>query len=339
MKRTLLALTLALIPTLVLAQQVPDRDVLLTQDGTLYTIESVVNDGSAPSEVKFFLRLTTQRVGQAAQTVTVPDSLAAGIHMQPALAYDADSKTLFVFWVNFPNPTSSELLLSSLRNGAWQPAVAIANQPFHVESNLKIRTSHRVGDAPLVVNAVWWEDAGDSESARYGLFVIEKGVVSSIYLDDLSNYLYVDENGNPVLQGPAAYTVDPNFNREILRHPALIDNGTPDTIDVIFGDVRTNSFNRVTLKPIIQGRIHIPIGFHPGARVPAPFAFTQPWSSSIDTMVSVREGTILLYNSTATAVNYLMYSDGAWSTVKSVPLSDKLSADAAVTALTRMINQ
>jgi hypothetical protein len=338
MKRLVLVLILAILPTTLLAQ-IADRDVLLTTDGTLYTVESTLNDGSAPAEVKFFLRLTVQPTNQQAQTLTVPDSLTAGVHSHPALAYDPDSQALFVFWLKMANPTSSELLLSSYRNGAWQPATSVGNSTFHLDSNLQIRTSHLSGDAPLVVHAVWWEDTGDTEGARYGLFVIEKGAVSTIYLDDLSNLLYVDQNGNPNVQGPVAFPVDSNFNREILRHPSLIDTGSADSIDVIFGDVRTNSFNRTTLKPVIQGRIHIPIGFKPGPHIPAPGRFTQLWTGSVDTIVSSRDGSILLYNTTPSAVNYIVYNASGWSAVKSVALSDKLSADAAVAALSRMMNQ
>ena len=337
MKRLLLALVLAVLPTALLAQAA-DRDVLVTSDGTLYTVESTLNDGTAPADVKFFLRLTVQ-ANQRSQSFLIPDSLTAGVHSHPALAYDPDSKTLFVFWLKMANPTSSELLLSSYRDGTWQHAVSVGNSTFHLDTNLQIRTSHRTGDLPLLVHAVWWEDTGDAEGARYGLFVIEKGVVSTIFLDDLSNLLYVDENNNPSVQGPISFSVDANFNREILRHPTLIDTGSTDSIDVMFGDVKTNSFNRTTLNPVIQGRIHIPIGFKPGPHIPAPGRFSAQWTGSVDTIVSSRDGSILVYNATKDVVNYIVYSGGTWSSVKSVALSDKLSADAAIAALSRMMNQ
>lgn len=338
MKRFLLVLALAFLPAAVFADTV-DRDVLLTPEGTLFTVESTLNDGSAPANVKFFLRVTVQATNETAKTFNVPDSLTDGIHSHPALAWDSDSKTLFVFWLKMPNPTSSELLLSSYHDGAWQPAVSVGNSTYHLVSNLQIRTMHRIPDLPLLVHAVWWEDTGDTESPRYGLFVIDKGAVSTIYLDDLSNLLYIDQNGNPTVQLQQTFPVDANFNREILRHPSLIDTGATDSIDVLFGDVKTNSFNRVTLRPIIQGRIHIPIGHGPGPRTAAPKSFIQPWTGPVDTIVSGRDGSMLLYNTTKDAVSYIVYASGAWSSVKSIPLSDKLSADAAVAALARMMNQ
>jgi hypothetical protein len=59
----------------------------------------------------------------------------------------------------------------------------------------------------------------------------------------------------------------------------------------------------------------------------------------VDTIVSTHDGSILVYNTTKEAVNYIVYSSGSWSSVKSVALSDKLSADAAIAALSRMMNQ
>ena len=338
MKRFLLVLALTALPTMLLAQTTVDRDVLMTPDGTLYTIESTTNDGSVAKDVNIYLRLTAQR-GSERQTVIVPDSLAAGAHSQAALAYDNDSKTLFLFWLHMPNAMSSELLLSSYRNGSFQPAVSLASKSFHLEYNLRIKTSHRVGDDPLLVHAVWWEVTGDGEGARYGLFVIEKGAVSQIYLDDLSNFLWIDQNDNPTVQGTTTFVVDANFNREILRHPTLIDTGSTDSIDVMFGDVNTNSFNRTTLKPVVQGRIHIPIGFKPGPHIPAPGRFSAQWTGNVDTIVSSRDGSILVYNTTKDAVNYIVYSDASWSSVKSVALSNTLSAEAAIAALSRMMNQ
>src|SRR5258707_2069662 len=132
--------------------------------------------------------------------------------------------------------------------------------------------------------------------------------------------------------------VDPNFNAEILKHPAFVDNGTSDSIDVIFGEKSYVVFNRVTVKPIADGRIHIPIGARPGGpRIAAPKSFTDNWSGSISTITSPHSSNMLLYNTTKDSVSYIMYASGTWSSVKTVALSDKLSAEAAVTALTRML--
>jgi hypothetical protein len=241
-----------------------------------------------------------------------------------------------------PNPFSSELLLASYADGHWQPAVSIDNQPYHLRYNLRIAITTRIAqmqnngafaDVPaLLVHAVWWEETGYGETARYGLFSIDKGKISFVELHNLADF-----TGN-VPMFPTE--VDPKFNAEILKHPAFIDNGSTNSIDVIFGDKNYAVFNRVTLKPIADGRIHIPIGAHPGGpRTVAPKSFTDPWTGPISTITSPHSGNLLLYNTTKESVSYIMFSSGSWSSVKTVALSEKLSAEAAVAALSRMMNQ
>jgi hypothetical protein len=340
MKRLVLALIFAIVPAALFAQVV-DRDVLLTPDGTLYMVETTDNDGSAPTAVQTFLTLTIQRGSQRTVT-TVPESLTGGTHWRPALAYDADSKTLFVFWLKMPNPFSSELLLVSYANGRWQPALSIDNQPYHLRYNLRIAITTRISQlqsngsyadaVALLVHAVWWEETGYGEVARYGLFSVDKGRASLVELHDLSDF---------TANVPMFPTeVDAKFNAEILKHPALVDNGTANSVDAIFGDKNYAVFNRVTLKPIADGRIHIPIGAHPGGpRIAAPKSFTGDWNGRISTITSPHSGNVLLYNTTKENVSYIMFSSGSWSSVKTVALSDKLSAEAAVAALSRMMNQ
>ena len=334
MKRLLLVVAIALFPV-ALAAQVPDRDVLVTPDGTLYTIEAVYDNGS-------HLSLTIQRGSQKTETV-VPASLVPGRHWRPALAYDNDSATLFVFWIHSPD-LSSELLLSSYSNGTWSAPVSFDPAQYDVRSNLQIGITRKVSTlqsdgtyadtSGLLIHAIWWQQSGSGEYARYALFNVVNGQINSIELHNLDDFA---PNG-PMFP----YDVDANFNPEILRHPAFVDNGTQDSIDVVYGDVHNNDFVRVRVKPILaEGRIHIPIGAHPGGpSIPVAKSFTAPWTGSITLITSPHnDGGMLLYNATATAVNYIVYSNGTWSTVKLVPLSDKLTADAAVAALTRMLSQ
>jgi len=340
MKRLVLALIFAMVPAALFAQ-VADRDVLLTPDGTLYMIESIDNDGAQATAIQSSLMLTIQR-GNQRTTTTVPESLGGGMHWRPALSYDADSKTLFVFWLKQPNAFSSELLLASYADGHWQPAVSIDDQPYHLRYNLRIAVTTRISqlqnngayaDAPaLLVHAVWWEETGYGEAARYGLFSVDKGRISFVEMHDLSDFT------GSVPMFPTE--TDPKFNAEILKHPALIDNGSTNSIDVLFGDKNYAVFNRVTLRPIADVRIHIPIGAHPGGpRVPAPKSFTDPWTGRISTITSPHSGNLLLYNTSKDSVSYIMFSSGNWSSVKTVALNEKLSAEAAISALNRMMSQ
>ena len=72
----------------------------------------------------------------------------------------------------------------------------------------------------------------------------------------------------------------------------------------------------------------------------APIDFSANWDGRISMITSPHDpNTLLLYNTTSTSVSYIAYSGGSWSNVKSLPLSNSLSADAAVAALTRMMSQ
>jgi hypothetical protein len=335
MKRFLFLLALALLPAALFAQA--DRDVLLTPGGTLYTAETVLapNDPDMRRQVT----LTIQQGDNSTRTV-VPDSLTSGIQAAPALAYDPDSGTLFVFWLRMPNVMSSELLLTAYRDGVWDKSISIDNKPFDMRSSLRIAVKRQVaqlrGDgtftdvSALVVHATWWEQTGDGEAARYALVSINKGNISSIELHDLTEFMAPDAT---------TFTVAPNFNVELLKHPAILDSLSVDSVDVVFGDLHTNSFNRVTLRPIADGRIHIPIGMRPGGgHFGAPVAFSADWNGRISTISSGSGSNLILYNATKDSVTYLLYSNGVWSPIKTLPLTDKLTAEGAVSALTRMAN-
>jgi hypothetical protein len=290
--------------------------------------------------VNHFLRLTVQR-GAETRSSIVPESLTEGLHYRPALAYDTESKTLFVFWLRMPNAMSSELLLASYANGKWQKAISIDSKQFHLRYNLRIGITRRVAtlqkdgtysDMPaLLVHAVWWEDTGAGEEARYALMSVESGSVTSFELHDLAEF---------TLPGDTVFSVDANFNDQILKHPAILDSTAQDSVDVLFGDLRTNAFNRVTIHPIADGRIHIPIGARPGGpHFGAPASFSVNWPGRVSTITSGRDGSkLIVYNATPNRVSYLLYGDGAWSPVKSLTVSDKLTAEGAVAAITRMAN-
>src|SRR5437763_894935 len=107
MKRLLLILALILAPA-ALFGQIADRDVLLTPDGTLYTIES---KAEIEGDSNRALQLTIVH-GNKSIITTIPETLT-GTNWRPALTYDAESKTVFVFWIGQMNGMSSKLLFAS----------------------------------------------------------------------------------------------------------------------------------------------------------------------------------------------------------------------------------
>jgi hypothetical protein len=335
MKRLLLGALLFLAATAGLAQS---RDILLTQDGTLYTVD--VTQADAGSMGPNYLKLTEHQ-GNKSTEIKVPDSLN-GTNLHPALAYDGDSDTLFVLWLHQSmNSTSNELYLASYHAGTWQPAVTIDDQSgvfYPARFNLRIAVTHVVSqkqkdgtfaDAPaLLVHAVWWEEnSWDPEGARYALVATDKGVVTSIDPHAMSEF---------ALPADTTATVNDDFNREFLRHPTLIDNPASDSVDVVFGDIVTNTLNRVTLKPVADSRVHIPVGTRGGHPIAAPKALSVDWSGHATTLDG-RNGRMMFVNTASDGVSYVSYANGKWTAAKTIATDANITTDAAMAAITKML--
>jgi hypothetical protein len=346
MKRFLFSFALALFATAAIAQ-VADRDVLVTPDGTVYTVDQGIPSSSSGVAAANILELSVQKGSEAPQYLLVPESVLAGSHFGSTLAYDADSKTLFVLWTR-QNGMSSELLLASYRDGKWHPAVSIDNQANHVRTNLRLGITRRVSqlqkdgtyaDMPaLLLHAVWWDETGSSAEARYAMLPIENGTLSESSVEIHSLEDFVPAGSDPF------NAVDAKFNAEILRHPAIVSSPMQSAVDVVFGDTKNNSFHAVTLHPIADVRIHIPGGIHgggPGGGKPpmslaAPASFSSNWKGPIS--IIERGDRLAFANAGETSLNYITYVNGTWSDVKSIGTDNKLSAEVALTALDKMVS-
>lgn len=347
MKRLLVSFALVLFATAAFAQAA-DRDVLVTLDGTVYTVEQQVPSASSGIAATNFLELSIHN-GSETQHMLVPESLSAGYHFGGALAYDADSKTLFVLWIHMPSGMSSELLLASYRDGKWQPAVSIDDQGYNARTNLRLGITRRVSqlqkdgsyaDAPaLLLHAVWWEETGHGEEARYAMLPIDNGALSPSAIEVHSLEEFVSTTNEP------HNAVAANFNAEILRHPAIVSSPMQSTVDVVFGDTKTNTIHGVTLHPIADARVHIPVGIGggggPGVGKPpmalaAPPSFSSNWKGPIT--IIERGDRLAFANAGDTSLNYITYANGTWSDVKSIGIDNKLSAEAALAALDKMVS-
>jgi hypothetical protein len=350
MKRLLVSFALALCATAALAQAV-DRDVLVTPDGTVFTVETQTPSPDSSMDAMSTLVLTIQN-GSNVSHVSVPDSTSAGFHFSGALAYDPDSGTLFVLWLHAPNAMSSELLLAPYRDGKWQPAVSVDNEGYRLRSNLRLGITRHVSqlladgssaDAPaLLLHAVWWEESGQGQEARYALLAIDKGALSSIDTHALGEFV------DPTTNGYNA--VDPTFNKEILRHPAIVSSPMQSTVNIIFGDASSNAIHGVTLTPVIdlhpqaEHRIHIPVGIGGGngagggraLNIVAPPTFSADWTGPIT--IIERGDRLAFANVGATSLNYITYTNGAWTGVKSIAIDSKFPAEAALAALDKMVS-
>ena len=336
MKRLLISLILVLVIAVsASASELRERDVLLTADGIVYTVDAVHDGSVEEGRSPYYLTLTEQD-GDERQTTTVPGSVIGGAHSHPALAYDNDSQTLFLFWQEtLYRGLSSRLLFASMRNGVWSDVTALDSVDWKLRRNLRIavtRSIETVGEngqraaAPqVVVHAVWWEETGYGEWARYAMLGIDNGVVTS------RDFRYLVEfTGASIDRTAPLVNASPN---EVLRHPAVFANSTRDSVEVLFGDATTNSIHRIRLKPVLDGRVRIPIGVR-GTNMRSA---TLDMASEGRAAAVIDEGSVAIYTLDENRMNYIVYREGAWSKQRSIVLNTDITAHTAVDALRRMI--
>ena len=330
MKRFLLFVVFVLLATAGFAAAV-DRDVLITRDGTVYSIVSEPAETGANA----VLALTVQTPDGESQRSVVPDSIDNGVNARPTLAFDEDSKTLIVMWMRLPNASTSELLVAAYQDATWQSAKSIDYKQA-VRYNLSVGITRRVSqiqrdgsfeDGPaLILHAAWWEEGNGNAGPRYAVVSVGNGIISAPDIHDLTEFVARDE---------AALVVDAKFNHDLLRHVAVLQGPTPDAVDVLFGDTRTNSFYKATLRPIADGRLHIPVGAGPKPKLGGPKAFSADWSGRTGTIASPDGKTLILSNTTDEKVSYVKFHNGDWSAVQQIKLG-KVTAEEAMAALARM---
>lgn len=332
MKRLLLTLAVMLFAGAAFAA-VADRDVLITKAGTVFSIVS------APSEdgVNASLALTIES-GDTITHSVLPESIGNGINTSPTLAYDVESDTLLLVWMRMPNAATSELLVAAYHDDKWQPALVVDGKRPSLLYNVNVGITHHVQQvqrddsiidaAALVLHAVWWESGAGREGARYAVMGVQNGAISEPDVHDMSEFL---ARTNTV-------EADVKYDRNFLRHVALLEGPTPDAVDVLFGDHGTHSFYRTTLRPIANVRIRIPVGARPGPPIAGPKkALGVDWTGRTSTLVSDDGKTIIFVNATDEKLSYLKYTDGNWSSMQQVTLTKRVTAEAAIAALAKML--
>lgn len=334
MKRLAIILALALLSVPATASELFDRDVLLTPDGVLYTVTTVRAEGAPTAHRSpFYLSLTVQN-GDKRSAASVPATLTGGAHSNPALAYDSESETLFLFWQETQSILSSRLLFASLHDGVWSEVSELDSVDWKLRRNLRIAvtrtietTNHdneRMQVPQVVVHAVWWEESGYGEFARYAMLGIDNGVVTSKEF----RYL-VQFTGSSI---DKTNSVSTGTTNEVLRHPIVVTAPSRDAVDVVFGDAAANALHRLRIKPVLDGRVRIPIGVRGRnmRQIQLDVAADGRASAVID------DDTVTLYTVTDKSVDYAVYRDGRWSPQRSIALSREISAATAVEALRRM---
>jgi hypothetical protein len=337
--RIFIALAALLFPLVAFADAATDRDVLLAFDGTLYTVESVPSETlpTVTSSSTRVLLLTVQN-GDHRTQLPVPASLSGGVNIHPTLAYDNESKTIFVFWeASSSSGLSSVLLFCSFQDGRWGTPKSLDSVALTLRQNLRIAVTTKTeqtnadGTVTLIpeinVHAVWWQDDGARKGARYAMLTISDGDVKSAYIGDAADFI-----ASPTAS-PAAET---QASSDLLRYPAVLESAAHDSVDIVFGDIATTTMHRITIKPIavIDGRLRIPVGRR-DADLPVYTAIVSAAKTAVSAISSGPDN-LAFYFSTEDALKYFVLKGGKWSS-QSIALST-ITRDAAVDALRRMLS-
>lgn len=343
MKKLILALAVfVLLPVAAVAQD--QRELLLTNDGRLFIAEQLsASDRPEVNASAMTLITLTIREGDVQQELVVPGTLESGIHANPALAYDDTSQTLFVFWQRSASLMHSELLFQSLGpDFSWGPVTAFGSVR-NSRQNLRIavtRKAHTLssedlseGVVPQInVHAVWWEfDLFDGvQSARYAMMTVENGAVVETNVHNLFEFI-----PEPEAVQENIGDIDPD---EVFKHPAIFVAPEQDSVQVLFGDVRDSSFNRVRIHPwkyADQARVHIPVGRHEGRKFAAP-KLVATEEMRIGTIGSA-DGNVALYTTTGDIFKYVVLRDGSWSEPRELRLDGNVDNNVALRAVRRLV--
>ncbi len=315
------------------------RQATLTPDGTLFAIDTHVNEPGSQPAAHLVLRI--QHGGESSQEI-VPATLEEGAHMQPVIAYDADARMLFVFWLRYVGLMSSQLMFVCRDGeGAWGEA-RVFGERFNFRDNLRVAVTRKVSDVDgnlsggVSVHLVWWEfDTDDgSEHARYAMVPIENGaVVGEPQMLALETLIDVSPDGT----SPAAVA-----DQGVLKQPLLFSAPQQDSVLVVFGDLAANKLHqariRPTKPPVADGRLRVPVGRSEGSSGAPRFASANSANARIEGLYGTRDS-MALYLRSGDTLEYVVMRDGAWTAPQTIALDTDITSGAAVDALRRLLNE
>jgi hypothetical protein len=353
MKRLLPLFCLVMI-TISASADMGRSDVLLTADGVFYRIDSIaVSDFNADhpeiavSDESTTILALTIHDGEDARIVPVPASLNGGHNIEPSLAYDPDDNRIYLFWQRKPSPSSSELLLTSYKNGSWSNETTFDNGIWRLRYNLRIAITHlgttvdEAGNAFLepavIAHVVWWEQLGQRESARYAMMNLAGGEVTSLTIRDMSELSSLEE---PVEERE----LPEGFDKSIFRTPYILDVPGNHAIEVLFANWYTNTYELVTVRPVRDeknGVLHIPTGVTTGV-MDAPGLRVRDQNSklvAVSSPAAYGSKDILIYAADEEVLDYVILRSGEWTESKRIPLNEGISRGEAIQALQRNLSR
>jgi len=314
------------------------RDDLLTESGTLYTVESLpfTDQDSIPGTG---LRFTIHDEDGGSRSSWVPTTLDGGSHFQPSLGFDATTETLFLFWQQQPNRMSSKLLVAAYRDGAWSAAITIQDSIFSYPTKLRIAVTNYVLDQSAagilrrratIFHLVWWEENTHGEFAKYSLLSLVDGVLYPGQSYNLVDFLG-DQAGSPL-------TIAPDFDRNFFRNPEIFQNPDQESVDVIFADLATNRVHEVSIRTRRENGVLRPPEGVRRRQIALPRVMSTVGENA---SLMVRGGTfekrIAYHDVTGNQLRYMIYDGNTWSDLKSLTISEGLSLETGLDALEKLL--
>lgn len=265
----------------------------------------------------------TLRIGDDFQYVTVPTTDDDAIDAQPALSWDATSRTLFVLWRREGANGDEIRLARRYASGRWAPPIVVANGASVHRAGMQFVVTHAPDAVTTLVHVAWWTLA-DKPVAEYALVAFQGAELLSTSVDKL------DELASVL----ASAGGDEDTGKAVHPPLAMVRSGAG--VEVAFGAPRSTAITRVTIEPKIanNARIWRPSG-KAGQRTGAAnlvSASTAPVQSFII------GGNVVLYTPDA-RFRYVILEDGKWTPVRMLATDDKLTSDDLVRELRRSVAQ
>ena len=161
---------------------------------------------------------------------------------------------------------------------------------------------------------------------------LENGVVKSKSVFNLNEF--VGEH-----RASTAAELPEDYNRELFRHPAIFEQPTHDSVELIFADWDTNRFEKIGIRPIIaQGYMKPPVGFWRG-EIPAAPEFRTVVESRVTVLpgAGLDDSNLLFYFRNGGGYKYMIVKNGAWSELKTIAFNEKVTSDMALEAMRKLI--
>ncbi len=311
MKRLWIAVALLLLAVTAGAAEV---ETALAEGNLLWSVDAA---RSAKSLV------LTLRIGEDFQYVMVPTTDDDAIDAQPALAWDATSRTLFVLWRREGANGDEIRLARRYASGRWAPPIVVANGASAHRAGMQFVITHAPDDVTTLVHVAWWTLA-EKPVAEYALVAFQGAELLSTSVDKL------DEIASML----ASAGDDEDTGKAVHPPLAMVRSGAG--VDVAFGAPRSTAITRVTIEPKVatNARIWRPSG-KAGHRTGAAnlvSASTAPVQSFII------GGNVVLYTPDA-RFRYVILEDEKWTPVRMLATDDKLTSDDLVRELRRSVAQ